>query len=859
MVTKMQKITPDYAKWRKILYKFNVSFTICILILEIVIFMILKEQDSIDQPLPVYLFLFMLLPTVLNVSAVVLEGRLERHFAKDERVLNYIPALTMMFLITVTAAVHFVFSNTLTLFCLPILITIVFSDTKLSKTVMAAGLGSVTFTLFYRWLWLHMGWREADDHLIPEAAIAYIVIAVAGLMAIALDRMIAEKDRDLVKALEASELAKEQAQAANRVKSDFLANMSHEIRTPINAIMGMNEMILREEENQEIYGYASSVHVAANTLLTIVNDILDFSKIESGKMEIIPTEYELGSLINDSYNMVAERLEKKGLESEVLCEETLPRILRGDEVRIRQIFTNLLTNAVKYTETGKVTINVKGTMQGDCLQLILQVKDTGIGIKPENLDKLFHKFERLDTSRNYNIEGTGLGLSITHQLVELMHGSIQVQSVYGEGSCFTVTLPQTIVDHTPIGRINDYHAVAMTGYRESFRAPQGRILVVDDVEMNLMVIRNLLKRTQLQIDTAMSGQQCLNMVRQKAYDVIFMDHMMPEMDGVQTLEQMKAMPDSLNKDTPVIMLTANALTGMREEYLKLGFRDYLAKPIQGNRLEKLLIKYLPSEKVSIQEDEPVQMQIPDKEAGAESTGGLMRILLVDDDTMSLYLAEKFLKEQGYDVKKAASGAEALKYLQENTVQLILLDMEMPQMNGQETLGRLKSSPATAQIPVILLSASENLEEEAESWKNQIVGIIHKPFLPADFLQAVEKALRQDKKLVDRLTFLDTESGIRYCAQSEEVYEKVLHSYLDSDKTEEIEQYYQDKDWKNYQVLVHALKSKSLSIGAEELAEGARALEAAAREGRTDYIMEHHEEVMNSYRNLLNLLRRELQS
>ena len=453
-----------------------------------------------------------------------------------------------------------------------------------------------------------MGWREADDHLIPEAAIAYIVIAVAGLMAIALDRMIAEKDRDLVKALEASELAKEQAQAANRVKSDFLANMSHEIRTPINAIMGMNEMILREEENQEIYGYASSVHVAANTLLTIVNDILDFSKIESGKMEIIPTEYELGSLINDSYNMVAERLGKKGLESEVLCEETLPRILRGDEVRIRQIFTNLLTNAVKYTETGKVTINVKGTMQGDCLQLILQVKDTGIGIKPENLDKLFHKFERLDTSRNYNIEGTGLGLSITHQLVELMHGSIQVQSVYGEGSCFTVTLPQTIVDYTPIGRINDYHAVAMTGYRESFRAPQGRILVVDDVEMNLMVIRNLLKRTQLQIDTAMSGQQCLNMVRQKAYDVIFMDHMMPEMDGVQTLEQMKAMPDSLNKDTPVIMLTANALTGMREEYLKLGFRDYLAKPIQGNRLEKLLIKYLPSEKVSIQEDEPAQLQ-----------------------------------------------------------------------------------------------------------------------------------------------------------------------------------------------------------------------------------------------------------
>ena len=855
MVTKMQKITPDYAKWRKILYKFNVSFTICILLLEIVIFMVLKKQDRIDQPMPVYLTLFMLIPTVLNVSAVVLEGRLERHFAKDERILNYIPTLTMMFLISVVASVHFVFSNTLTLFCLPILITIVFSDTRLSKAVMTAGLGGVTFTLFYRWLWLYMGWREVDEHLIPEAAIAYIVVAAAGMTTIILDRMIAEKDRDLVKAVEAAEQAKEQAQAANRVKSDFLANMSHEIRTPINAIMGMNEMILREEENPEVYEYAASVHAAANTLLTIVNDILDFSKIESGKMEIIPTEYELGSLINDSYNMIAERLEKKGLKSEVLCEETLPRILRGDEVRIRQIFTNLLTNAVKYTETGKVTINVKGTIEGDCLQLVLQVKDTGIGIKPENLDKLFHKFERLDTSRNYNIEGTGLGLSITHQLVELMHGSIQVQSIYGEGSCFTVTLPQTIVDRTPIGRINDYHAVAMTGYRESFQAPQGRILVVDDVEMNLMVIRNLLKKTQLQIDTAMSGQQCLNMVRQKAYDVIFMDHMMPGMDGVQTLEQMKAMPDSLNKDTPVIMLTANALTGMREEYLKLGFRDYLAKPIQGNRLEKLLIKYLPSEKVSMQKEETAQPK--NQQTAAKSADDLIQILVVDDDTMSLYLAEKFLKEQGYEVGKASSGAEALKYLQQNTVQLILLDMEMPQMNGQETLGRLKSNPATAQIPVMFLSASENLEEEAESWKNQIVGVIHKPFLPADFLQAVEKVLRQDKKLVDRLTFLDTESGIQYCAQSEEVYEKVLHSYVDSDKTEEIEQYYQDKDWKNYQVLVHALKSKSLSIGAQELAEDARALEAAAREDRTDYIMEHHAEVMNSYHNLLNLLRREL--
>ena len=349
----MQKITPDYAKWRKILYKFNVSFTICILILEIVIFIILKEQDSIDQPLPVYLFLFMLLPTVLNVSAVVLEGRLERHFAKDERILNYIPALTMMFLITVTAAVHFVFSNTLTLFCLPILITIVFSDTKLSKTVMAAGLGSVTFTLFYRWLWLHMGWREADDHLIPEAAIAYIVIAVAGLMAIALDRMIAEKDRDLVKALEASELAKEQAQAANRVKSDFLANMSHDIRTPMNAIIGITSLIRYDAGDKgKVIEYADKIDTSSQHLLGIINEVLDMSKIEAGKTVFKYSDFSIPDFIQELDTIFRSQISEKKQTLTITKENIRHEWVNGDQVHLMQIFSNLLSNAIKYTQEG---------------------------------------------------------------------------------------------------------------------------------------------------------------------------------------------------------------------------------------------------------------------------------------------------------------------------------------------------------------------------------------------------------------------------------------------------------------------------------------------------------------------------
>ena len=411
----------------------------------------------------------------------------------------------------------------------------------------------------------------------------------------------------------------EVAEHANAAKSEFLANMSHEIRTPINAVLGMNEMILREsaqaretdgKEEQDqafhrITSYAYNVDSAGKNLLSIVNDILDFSKIEAGKMELAPAAYKLSSVLNDVSNMIAFRARAKDLRFEVEVDETLPDALVGDEVRVRQIMTNILNNAVKYTNEGSVRLEVLRPKDAvpkekETLDLIVRVSDSGIGIREEDMAKMFSKFERVDTNRTKTIEGTGLGLAITKSLLDMMGGEIRVDSVYGEGSTFTVTIPQQIAGTEPVGNFRERFEQTLSElktYQESFRAPDARILVVDDTEINLTVLKGLLSATQIKINTATSGAQSLEMTKDIPFDLILMDQRMPHMSGTEALHLLRAQQDGQNARTPVICLTADVVQGARERYLAEGFTDYLTKPVEGAALEAMLMKHLPAEKL----------------------------------------------------------------------------------------------------------------------------------------------------------------------------------------------------------------------------------------------------------------------
>lgn len=386
--------------------------------------------------------------------------------------------------------------------------------------------------------------------------------------------------------------------AASESKAKFLANVSHEIRTPINTIVGMNEMILRENENNSTKEYAYNIKNASEMLLGLVNDILDLSKIEAGKLQIVESDYSLVSMLKAVVLGIEVRVQQKQLEMKLEIDEKLPSVLKGDEIRIKQILNNLLSNAVKYTDEGSVTLIVKGIHEEERFFLELAVADTGIGICEEDMEQLFTTFLRLDLKKNRHVEGTGLGLSITKQLAENMGGEVDVVSKKGKGSCFSVKVPQEIIDATAIGTIDlrgkgfEKSKETKLEKQEVLYAPDAKVLVVDDNEMNLKVIEVLLKRSAIQLDFANGGNEGVEMSRGKKYDVILMDHMMPDPDGVETLHLIRQEKDNVNKETPVIVLTANAVGDVAQDYLKDGFSDYLSKPVEVDKLEEMLKKYL---------------------------------------------------------------------------------------------------------------------------------------------------------------------------------------------------------------------------------------------------------------------------
>ena len=415
-------------------------------------------------------------------------------------------------------------------------------------------------------------------------------------------------------------LEKSAADSANKAKSNFLADMSHEIRTPINAVLGMNEMILRESKDDQILEYSSNIKSAGNTLLSIINNILDFSKIEDGKMSLVPVEFDFAELINSLVNSISERARSKNLGLVVDIDESVPSKLYGDDVRLSQVIMNLLTNAVKYTENGSVTLMVRNIgINEDSVKLSFDVIDTGIGIKEEDLGKLFESFERIEEKRNRHIEGTGLGISIVVKLLAMMDSKLDVESKYGVGSVFGFELSLPVVDATPIGKFDEKRKARVNrDDADRIYAPDAKVLVTDDNAMNLKVAVNFLKIFGITPVTCSSGLETIELMKKDNFNIVFLDHMMPVLDGFETLKALK--DEGLLNDTKIIALTANAVVGAEEMYLNAGFDGYLSKPVTIDNFEKALKTYLPEYLISESKKAPEKHNDPFSLDKARSLG-----------------------------------------------------------------------------------------------------------------------------------------------------------------------------------------------------------------------------------------------
>ena len=545
--------------------------------------------------------------------------------------------------------------------------------------------------------------------------------------------------------LEEVSLAKESAERANNAKTDFLSNMSHEIRTPLNAIVGFSESLKEDNLSQESKDKVNYIITASNNLLEIVNGILDISKIEANKLEIINKEYDVRSLLDELVSLTKARIGDKELDFRVNIDQSIPSVLYGDNTRLKQIILNLLTNAVKYTKEGFVDFTVSTVIKDNVCRLIISVEDSGIGIKEENLSKLFSKFERLDVEKQITIEGTGLGLAITEKLVELMNGKIVVQSVFGKGSKFTVSIDQRIIAIEKPEQEKPAKAEA-----KIVNANGAKILLVDDNELNIKVASVLLKKYNFNIDSCTSGLACIAKINNgEQYDIIFMDDMMPRMSGRETLQKLKSNPDF---KIPIIALTANAITGMKEEYLKCGFDDYLSKPIEKLELERVIKKYVNklnsssintnlynSPKSIIKDNLTIELPVLSNEKEQQDNLNNKKILLVDDNELNIKVAQTTLKKYNFDITSVTSGSSCIEKAIDNKYDLILLDDMMPELDGCTTLDNLKTLE-NFNTPVVMMTASSYDEVEEKIKKHGFDGYLAKPINKEELDKVLENLL-----------------------------------------------------------------------------------------------------------------------
>ena len=585
----------DYSKTQKIFTKILMGIFIIMTALEVGMFFVLKSTNQMEETILEYLWLYLIKPFATN-AAILIIGYIGIKHISDEDKKGIINIIMLILMCLNMCWVHRVFFVGLLVFCLPVYLTVAFQSKKLLNIVTIVCEILIVALSIYN---IIVAERQSKyEYYIQSIIIIMIIVYGCRYTALHTIELLNQKTEALELAVAAATEARHQAEASNQSKSVFLSNMSHEIRTPINAVLGMDEMILRESKEDETLGYAADIKSSGEALLAIINDILDFSKIESGKMELVVGDYSTYDLLHTLDTMIRSRISEKGLQFNVKVDGTMPVGLRGDEVRLRQILINLLTNATKYTDKGFVTFKAIGNKLDDkrC-ELTFEVVDTGRGIKKEDIEKLFAPFERIEESKSRNVEGTGLGMSITKQLLALMGSELEVRSIYGEGSSFSFRVIQEVTDWTEIGSYNENIREEKTlkkEYRAAFEAPEAKILIVDDVPLNIKVFKGLLKKTKVQMEYALSGAEGLKMMAEKKYDMVFIDHMMPKMDGVEMLHELKE-SDGINKDTPAIALTANAIAGSREYYLSEGFDDYLTKPMEVDNLGDCLRRFLPKE------------------------------------------------------------------------------------------------------------------------------------------------------------------------------------------------------------------------------------------------------------------------